>query len=339
MASISVLLLLLLCLVLAAAIQQQVTVTHIRAGNGSGSLTDYLHTGSLQFPSFTTLLFSPGVHDMCEERVVVIRDVTSIALIGSDSTHTRSVQVGGGKVVEVTEPSTVINCHDYNTGFAFINVSRLTLKQISIKRCGAYFDTILNHAQFVSSLTIVSVYMLTMDTVSLQNTGRNFNLVIVNVLGTSSITNISVLQEIYEVVNISLPLSYWQGGVLISYTDELSVKHSRSEFEHSQESGSVSLSIESLVLLYKADFEVGCPLLLLNISSFLLDSVSITLKSVTLHILLLGTDIVEDAEDIVSIEVGNCVNNYQVNIQKVKLSTYANPSVFFDIWLFDFLLS
>ena len=309
--------------------QQQVTVTHIRAGNGSGSLTDYLHTGSLQFPSFTTLLFSPGVHDMCEERVVVIRDVTSIALIGSDSTHTRSVQVGGGKVMEVIEPSTVIDCHDYNTGFAFINVSRLTLKQISIKRCGAYFDTILNHAQFVSSLTIVSVYMLTMDTVSLQNTGRNFNLVTVNVLGPSSITNVSVLQEIYEVINISLPLSYWQGGVLISYTDELSMEHSRSEdviftgLELSRESGSVSLSIKSLVLLYKADFEVGCPLLLLNISSCLLDSVSITLQSVTLHILLLDTGLVLHAAVIVKIEVISCVSVYQVHIQSVKLSANA----------------
>ena len=340
MASITVLLILVLCLVLPAMgqqQQQQVTVTHIRAGNGSGSLTDYLHTGSLQFPSFTTLLFSPGVHDMCEERVVVIRDVTSIALIGSDSTHTRSVQVGGGKVVEVTEPSTVVDCHDYNTGFAFINVSRLTLKRILIKRCGAYFDTILNHAQFVSSLTIVSVYMLTMDTVSLQNTGRNFNLVIVNMLGPSSISNVSVLQEIYGDVNVSLPLyiSFWQGGVLISYTDELSVKHRRSEFEHSQESGSGSLSIKSLVLLYKADFKVGSPLLLLNISSCLLDSVSITLQSVTLHILLLGTNIVEYAEDIVSIEVGNCVNNYDVNIQKVKLSAYTNASGFlmYGFWI------
>ena len=187
--------------------QQQVTVTHIRAGNGSGSLTDYLHTGSLQFPSFTTPLFSPGVHDMCEERVVVIRDVTSIALIGSDSTHTRSVQVGGGKVVEVTEPSTVIDCHGCPTGFAFVNVSGLILKQIQLVRCGGkggVNEGDLNHllidfdSTASSSLTLMSIHTLLMETVMFKNTGTVYSIIALNILGISHIVNTSVFQEIHK---------------------------------------------------------------------------------------------------------------------------------------------
>ena len=68
----------------------------ITAGSGTGSLTDYLHSASQVFSSFTTLVFSPGVHNMCEDSVVVMRDVTNIALVGSESIM--SVQVGDGNV-------------------------------------------------------------------------------------------------------------------------------------------------------------------------------------------------------------------------------------------------
>jgi len=64
---------------------------------------------------------------MCEDSVVVIRDVTNIALIGSETTATKSVQVGDEEVVDVIEPSTVIDCHGCPTGFVFTNVSEVTI--------------------------------------------------------------------------------------------------------------------------------------------------------------------------------------------------------------------
>ena len=78
------------------------TRTHtITAGSGTASLTDYLHSASQVFSSFTSLVFSPGVHDMCEDSMVVIRDVTNIAFIGSENISTMSVQVGDRELVGV----------------------------------------------------------------------------------------------------------------------------------------------------------------------------------------------------------------------------------------------
>jgi len=101
--------------------QENATRTHtITAGSGPGSLTHYLQSASQAFSSFTTLVFSPGVHDMYKDSVVVIRDVTNIALIGSETATTKSIQVGDGELVDVIEPSTVIDCHGSLTGFASV---------------------------------------------------------------------------------------------------------------------------------------------------------------------------------------------------------------------------
>ena len=301
---------------------------HIRAGNGSDSLANYLHNAGMEIPSFTTLVFSSGVHHMCEDRAVVIRDVTDIALIGSDITHTTHVQVGGGETVNVIEPSTVIDCKGCPTGFAFINVSQLTLKKILICNCGAYFDTLLYQVQFVSSLTLASVYKFTLDTITFHGTGLSFNLVSINALGPSDIRNLSVLQEVNGLTNSpwTLPLSYIEGGILISYTDGAGYFV---ELESSR-----SLSIDSLVFYYRIEFELGPkPMLMLNISSCTLDSVSITLQNVALHIWLHDTNKIVHNEDVVSIEIGKCVKNYQLYMQNVSLSANASHLLYKPVYL------
>ena len=112
---------------------------------------------------------------MCEDSVVVIRDVTNIALIGSETTTTKSVQVGDGEMVDVIEPSTVIDCHGFLTGFAFSNVTQLTLKRIALIQCGGYFtvhyaskvplaQNFVSSMHYLSSLTLVAVRVLTLDT-------------------------------------------------------------------------------------------------------------------------------------------------------------------------------
>ena len=289
--------------------QQQVTVTHIRAGNGSGSLTDYLHTGSLQFPSFTTLLFSPGVHDMCEERVVVIRDVTSIALIGSDSTHTRSVQVGGGKVVEVTEPSTVVDCHGCPTGFAFVNVSIITFKQIQLVRCGGkgVKEEMLNPFWFsrldnatTSSLTLVSVQNLSLETVMFKNTGTVYSIIAVNIQSNSHMVDVSVLQEMHKVSNLEIyPDSdkIIGGNVFLSVSDIAVFSLISMNILHSVDGDSHDLPVFTLDLTYL--YEGKVQLIGLN--------VHVKTKN--------------EFEPYILMEFPSEVSNYHIIIQKIRLTT------------------
>ena len=299
---------------------------------GNDSLADYLQHSGLKIPSFTTLVFSSGVHSMCKDGVVVSRDATDIALIGDDVTYTKWVQIGGGKTVDVIEPSTVIDCHGCSTGFAFQNVSRLTLRRISIRNCGAYFNALLNHTQFASSLTLASVYTLTLDTLSFHGKGRNFSLVAINVLGLSTITTVSVLQEVNGETNFYsiLPLSYIEGGILISYSDDLLVQYSKD----SVNSSTPDLSIDTLSMFYTVHFHLGYgPLLVIKISSCTLDSVSILLQNVRVHIWLNNPDTLLHLEDIVYLEVVECVQNYRLCVKNVNLNASVSYSAYKSVYL------
>ena len=151
---------------------------------------------------------------MCEDSAVVIRDVTNMALIGSETTTTKSVQMDDGEVVDVTEPSTVIDCHGCPTGFVFTNVSELSVKGITLIRCGGEFTesdvTKVSLTSYLSALTIVNVHNLTLDTVSFTNTTRNYGLIAINVLGKLTIRNTVVQEEVSE---------YQHGNILLSYTE------------------------------------------------------------------------------------------------------------------------
>ena len=225
-----------------ASSQEYTTRTHtITAGSGTGSLTDYLHSASQVFSSFTTLVFSPRVHDMCEDSVVVIRNVSNIALIGSEATTTKSVQVGDGEVVDVIELSTVIDCHGCPTGFVFTNVSEFLVKRITLAHCGGFFTV--KHTQkwftnYLSSLTIVAVQNLTLDTVSFTNQTGNYSLVAINMLGQSAIMNTVVVQT------VSLSPVHQQGNILLLYTDKL--------YQQSITNKQSILFVESVVLSYTA---------------------------------------------------------------------------------------
>ena len=106
---------------------------------------------------------------MCEDSAVVIRDVTNMALIGSETTTTKSVQMDDGEVVDVIEPSTVIDCHGCPTRFVFTNVSELSVKGITLIQCGGEFTESdvrkVSLTSYLSALTIVNVHNLTLDSV------------------------------------------------------------------------------------------------------------------------------------------------------------------------------
>ena len=285
-----------------ASSQEHTTRTYtITAGSGTGSLTDYLHSASQVFSSFTTLIFSPGVHDMCEDSVVVIRDVTNTALIGSETTTTKSVQVGDGEVVDVIEPSTVIHCHGCPTGFVFTNVSELSMKRITLAQCGGYLT---NHTK-AASLTIVTVQSLVLDTVSFRNTSGEYGLIIINALGQSTIRSIFVLQEVFE---------YQTGSILFSYADLYLWNISNQK---------ITLYVESLVILY---FENGIgfanywPYLALDISSCHLD-LQVVLRHITVHITFDPAVIfIFPAKILIAIQIHKAASKYQIDMQRIRLS-------------------
>ena len=316
----------LLSLVMCQGVSSQENATRtytITAGSGPGSLTDYLHNASQVFSSFTTLVFSPGVHDMCEDSVVVIRDVTNIALIGSETTTTKSVQVGDGEMVDVIEPSTVIDCHGFLTGFAFSNVTQLTLKRIALIQCGGYFtvhyaskvplaQNFVSSMRYLSSLTLVAVRDLTLDTLSFRNSGGNYSLVVINVLGNSTIANVVVVQDV-----VSFP-PYQQGNVLLLYTEHLYSQNITNKY---------ILSIASMTFLYTYTANGGhfltfvgddWPYLMINVSTC--HPIQIMSRKVTVHTTADPTVIYSTNKAVIEIEVSQDADGYEIDIQSVTIS-------------------
>ena len=250
---------------------------------------------------------------MCEDSVVVIRDVTNIALIGSETTTTKSVQVGDGEVVDVIEPSTVIDCHGCPTGFAFTNVSELSVKRISLIQCGGEFTesdiTKVSLTSYVLALTIVTVYNLTLDTVSFTNTTGDYGLIAINVLGKSTIRNTVVQEEVLE---------YQHGNILLSYTE----LHSQSATNEGS-----TLCVDSMVFLYFesgkrfAPVQNGWPYLTLDISSCHLDILMI-LKYITAHITFDPAVIhnIPPKKVLIEISVSKVASKYQIDMQRIRLS-------------------
>ena len=110
---------------------QEKRIYNISVGSGPGSLSEYLHSGKHVFSSYTTMVFSQGVHYICEENMVTINNVTNFAMLGSTFTTVKSVPVGDGEEAKITEPSTIIDCQGCPTGFQFTNISELSVKRIT----------------------------------------------------------------------------------------------------------------------------------------------------------------------------------------------------------------
>ena len=114
--------------------EQDYSTFNITAGTSNGSLTAYFRDSENIFSrSFTTLVFSPGVHYLCENSTVVIRNVTNLALLGSNVVFARAWN-HSNRIVEASQPSTIIHCC-LGDGFTFINVSNLTISNITLREC------------------------------------------------------------------------------------------------------------------------------------------------------------------------------------------------------------
>ena len=257
---------------------------------------------------------------MCEDSVVVIRDVTNIALIGSETTTTRSVQVGDGEVVDVVEPSTVIDCHGCQTGFAFVGISQLSIKRISLTQCGGYFTpSVVSQERYLSSVTIVFVHNLTLNAVHFRNTRSNYSLVAINVLGQSTIMDTIVLQE------VPLIPAYQNGNILVLYTGDLRTLSPKKE---------IMLSVVSVGYFYTADWlgfpsvGFGWPYLRIDICSCYAQ-IYMILKDISVHIVL-GSVVKSCAysdKAVLEIEVCKVTSAYQIAVQNVRFTSSQQPVI------------
>ena len=292
-----------LCLLLLfLAIQSSLSVEQIShfitaasTMNNSKTLTlrDYLHSSSEVFPSGTVLMLSPGVHAMpCKAGAVVIRNVSDIALLGSEDTVIRRVSVPGGKDVDIIEPTTVIDCLNCLTGLSFISVSKLSIKRIVFTRCGAestvgYGDPTTKVLTDTIALSIVGSHNLTLDTVLFEETSGSYSLALLNANGRSAIVNTTVLQDIiYDVrsqyiFNIN-PKPNRVGGIVVLFRDFKSRLPINPKYEKSK------VLIESLNLIYNlvhpysTDTDDSLPYLEISIISCY-QNIDIRLRNVTIH--------------------------------------------------------
>ena len=157
-------------------------------GLGSGLYVDINSTQSLvsalqNITSHTTVHLEPGNYTL--EEFVLVRDMTSITLEGDGYKEGVSIQ-----------------CVE-DAGLAFINVSQLSFRNITIDGCGfnqsdidstlAALDDIVNVFYEIPRVVRIALFMghcedMIMDNVSIVNT-RGFGLVGINVIGTSQIKN------------------------------------------------------------------------------------------------------------------------------------------------------
>ncbi|KAL5516704.1 hypothetical protein EMCRGX_G002108 [Ephydatia muelleri] len=202
--------------------------------------------------------FLPGVHHLDSMSPAVFQDLQDIQLRASDDfsfvprTVSNFVRQYGfdsyasDDSINFYESSVQIIC-DSPSGLAFVNITNLSLHNLTILKCGSTFNLSVEQN---SSVYMQDVNNLILDGVSIQN-GIGYGLMGVNILGVSAITRSSFVgnnqyvknsiqrklknglqcesEGTYYVNNISLPLlggnayfKYTRQHPLISVTNQLS---------------------------------------------------------------------------------------------------------------------
>ena len=227
-------------------------------GDPCYNLATYAQNSEEYFQSYSTFIFLPGVHHLDSMSPAVFQDLQDIHLRASDDfsfvprTVSNFVRQYGfdsyasDDSINFFESSVQIIC-DSPSGFAFVNITNLSLHNLTILNCGSTFN--------LSVEQNCSVYMqdinnLILDGVSIQN-GIGYGLMGINILGVSAVARSSFVgnnqyvknsiqrklknglqcesEGTYYVNNISLPLlggnayfKYTRQHPLISVTNQLS---------------------------------------------------------------------------------------------------------------------
>ena len=180
-------------------------------GQPYNTLDMYIKNSSYYFRSNTIFVFCPGNHTLNETNLKIIQDCENIQFIGSKeiTQHFISEVMNFISPTQSSSPcpypednqitfhqsSSVINC-SVPSGFAFINVTNLTIINITIYGCGAPVpSTEINNINNLSaSLLIINAYDLTVEGLSIQM-GTGYGLLGVNIQGQAHIKDSSFIKN------------------------------------------------------------------------------------------------------------------------------------------------
>ena len=160
-------------------------------------LNTYVHNASSYFLSDALFNFIPGSHFLDTHVIVANKD--NFQMIGSPNLTQYPIS---RKVLEYgfdsydedsnviyMESSTHIICTSYNeTGFIFVNITNLTIINITFINCGIYFS-FTDHS---AGIHLINIYNFLMEGVSIQNS-TGYGLLGVNLLGLSQIIQSSFI--------------------------------------------------------------------------------------------------------------------------------------------------
>ena len=160
-------------------------------------LNTYVHNASSFFLSTSEFIFLPGIHFL--DSHVMVANIDNLQMIGSPNLtqypFSLKVQEYGfdsydeDNNVTYLESSTHITCTSYNdTGFVFVNVTNLTIINVTFVNCGVYFNLTYQSA----GIHMVSIHNLLMEGVSIQNS-TGYGLLGVNLLGYSQMIKSSFI--------------------------------------------------------------------------------------------------------------------------------------------------
>ena len=168
-------------------------------------LNTYIHNASSYFLSDTLFKFLPGNHYL-ESHVTVVNKV-NLQMIGSPNLTQYPISVKVREYgfdlydednnVTYLESSTHITCTSYNeTGFIFVNITSLTIINITFVNCGVY----INYTAQSADIHLINIYDLLMEGVSVQNS-TGYGLLGVNLLGHSQIVRSSFIGNNQHIKN------------------------------------------------------------------------------------------------------------------------------------------
>ena len=178
------------------------------------TLDTYIKNSSYYFRSNTTFVFYPGNHLLNEENLTIIQNCENIQFIGIgdvtqhllsevvqpifNSNYPNTCPYPEDNQITFHQSSSVINC-TVPSGFAFINITNLTILNITMYGCGApvpstEYTKTANINNLTASLLIINAYDLMVDGLSIQM-GIGYGLLGVNIQGYSNIKDSSFINN------------------------------------------------------------------------------------------------------------------------------------------------
>ena len=178
-------------------------------------LDTYIKNSSYYFRSNTTFVFYPGNHVLNEENLTIIQNCENIQFFGIGNITQHSISEvlifpykDAGQCnyddapITFHQSSSVINC-SVPSGFAFINITNLTILNITIYGCGAPVPSIDVHNinNLTASLLIINGHDMKLEGLSIQM-GSGYGLLAVSIQGHAQIMDSSFINNnVLSVIN------------------------------------------------------------------------------------------------------------------------------------------